>query len=127
MATISDEASVMMPLGQNVSKSEFQTFCNSHAEDASTVTTQIIKKQLVSLDKLSFVVEVTIKSEVIGRKGASPSEISYPAAYFVTVDSTLEKVTEIRVYAQNMAVLAARGYKMVPDQNNAPLVLRANS
>lgn len=122
MDSLSEEATVTLPIGQVVSKEEYRLACSGSMGDATVGRTSVVTDQLMTIDKANFSVEATIVTEGIAAKSGNKREVSYPAAFFLTVDSRTDQVTAVRMYAQNIALLAARGYSMVPDDKNAPVI-----
>ncbi|CAN0310938.1 unnamed protein product [Ectocarpus fasciculatus] len=40
----------------------------------------------------------------------------------MTIDVRTNKLAEVRMYAQNIALLAARGYTMIPSSSYGPVI-----
>eukprot|EP00904_Undaria_pinnatifida_P006249 jgi/Undpi1/2754/HiC_scaffold_14.g06131.m1 len=108
-ASLSDTARVTLPMGQTISKEEYRLACTNSLGDATVGETTIV----VTVDKSSFGVEFTLTTKAFAPKGEVQQSVSYPAAFFLAVDLRTNQVTEVRMYAQNIALLAARGYSMV--------------
>ncbi|CAM9648986.1 unnamed protein product [Scytosiphon promiscuus] len=123
MGSLSDQGIVTLPIGQVVSKEEYQLACENSMGDTTVRDKSVHQGKVVTIDRTTFSVEATITAKATSLKGGVEQEISYPAAFFMSMDVRTNKArTCVRMYAQNIALLAARGYTMVPSSSHSPVI-----
>ncbi|CAM9621417.1 unnamed protein product [Pylaiella littoralis] len=122
MDSLSEQASITLPIGQVISKDEYRQACSSSMGDTTVGDTSVRGGKVVTIDRSNFSVEATVTTTAVSFKGGYQQEVSYPAAFFMSMDVKTNKLTEVRMYSQNIALLAARGYTMVPSSVYGPVI-----
>ncbi|CAM9468948.1 unnamed protein product [Ectocarpus sp. 12 AP-2014] len=115
-------ASVTLPIGQTVTKDEYRLACENSMGDTTVGETSLHDGKLVSIDRVNFSVEAMVTAKATSLKTGFQQDVSYPAAFFMTIDLRTNKLAEVRMYAQNIALLAARGYTMIPSSSYGPVI-----
>eukprot|EP00752_Nemacystus_decipiens_P018383 g16490.t2 len=126
MNSLSEQASVTLPIGQTVSKDEYRVACENSMGDTTVGKVFFHDEKVVTIDRSNFSVEAVVTTEAVSLKGGVSQEITYPAAFFMSIDIRTNKLAEVRMYSQNIALLAARGYTMVPSSSFEPVIRPAH-
>ncbi|CAM9389056.1 unnamed protein product [Ectocarpus sp. 13 AM-2016] len=170
MDSLSEQASVTLPIGQTVTKDElevslalslseattgaalldllvakpaswslfapapdghYRLACENSMGDTTVGETSLHDGKLVSIDRVNFSVEAMVTAKATSLKTGFQQDVSYPAAFFMTIDlrtnkarkkNCISSLPEVRMYAQNIALLAARGYTMIPSSTYGPVI-----
>ncbi|CAN0364587.1 unnamed protein product [Ectocarpus sp. 6 AP-2014] len=122
MHSLSEQASVTLPIGQTVTKDEYRLACENSMGDTTVGETSLHDGKLVSIDRVSFSVEAMVTAKATSLKTGFQQDVSFPRGFFMTIDLRTNKIAEVRMYAQNIALLAARGYTMIPSSSYGPVI-----